>query len=53
MPEVAAAACERLSDNAAFEAAEWLEREKALEDCTIDLVGLIDPGFLPRNGGVP
>ena len=51
-PEVAAAACERLSDNAAFEAAEWLDREKTLEDCTIDLVGLIEGHVLPKSLGM-
>lgn len=47
-PEVAAAACERLSVDAAIEAARWLEREKALEDCTIELVDLLAGRGFPK-----
>lgn len=48
-PEVAAAAIERLSEEAALEAAEWLEREKSLEDCTIALVDLLEGHGLPKS----
>ena len=41
-PDVAAAACDRLSLDAAKDAAEWLEGEKALEGCTIELIDLLD-----------
>lgn len=48
-PAVAAAACERLSDEAATEAAAWLEREKSLEDCTIEIVDLLAGRGFPRG----
>lgn len=47
-PEVAAAACERLSVDAAMEAAAWLDREKALEDCSIELVDLLEGRGFPK-----
>lgn len=48
-PEACANAVDRLGVNAAKEAAEWLEREKALEDCTIELVDLLEGHGLPKS----
>src|SRR5690606_38649514 len=48
-PDVAAAASTKLSDEHAVEAAEWLERQKALEDCTIDLIELLDGRGFPKS----
>ncbi len=48
-PEVAAAACERLSVDGAIEASEWLARESALEDCMIELVELLDGRGFPKK----
>lgn len=48
-PEVAAASVDRLSEDAAKEASAWLEREKALEDCTIDLIDLLDGRGFPKT----
>lgn len=48
-PEVAAAAVKGLSEEAAREAAEWLETEKTLENCTIELVGLLEGSGLPKG----
>ncbi len=47
-PEVAAAAVDRLSDEAAVEAAAWLKREEALRDCTIELVDLLQGRGFPK-----
>ncbi len=41
-PDVAAVACPKLSVDGAREAAAWLETERALEDCTIELIDLLD-----------
>lgn len=48
-PEVAAAACERLSVEAAMQASEWLKREQALEDCSIELVDLLAGRGFPKS----
>lgn len=48
-PEVAAAAVNRLSEEAAREAAIWLEREKLLEDCTIEVVDLLAGRGFPKS----
>ncbi len=41
-PDVAAAACDRLTVEGAISAAAWLEEQSQLEDCTIDLIELLD-----------
>lgn len=41
-PNVAAAACDRLSLEGAYEAAAWLVVEQALEDCTIEIIDLLE-----------
>ena len=48
-PDVAAAAVNRLSPAAAADAAAWLETEKGLENCMIDLVGLLEGHGLPKG----
>lgn len=48
-PEQVAAETPRLSEDAAIEAAAWLEREKALEDCTIEIVDLLEGHGPPRG----
>jgi hypothetical protein len=48
-PHVASAACHRLSPAAAEEAAEWLVREQALEDCSIELVDLLEGHGFPKS----
>lgn len=49
LPEVAAAACPKLSVEAAYDASEWLQREKALEDCSIDLIELVEGRGFPKT----
>lgn len=41
-PTVAAASCDRLSDEAAASASQWLGEQAALEGCTIDLIDLLE-----------
>lgn len=48
-PEAAAAAVERLSSEAAWEAAEYLEREKLLEGCLIELTDLLAGRGFPKK----
>lgn len=47
-PEVASAAVDRLSDEAAAEASVWLKREESLRDCTIELVELLEGRGFPK-----
>lgn len=47
-PDIAAAACERLSAEGAAEASEWLKREQALEDCSIEIVDLLEGHGFPK-----
>jgi len=48
-PAAAAQAVDRLGVESAMKAAEWLDREKALEDCTIELVDLLEGHGLPKG----
>jgi hypothetical protein len=48
-PEAAAAACDRLSPEAAKEASEYLEQKKALENCSIELIGLLNGRGFPKS----
>jgi exodeoxyribonuclease V alpha subunit len=48
-PEEVAKVVPRLTVESAMAAAEWLDREKKLEDCTIELVDLLDGRKFPRT----
>jgi hypothetical protein len=48
-PEAVAEACERLGLVKAIDASQWLEHEVALENCTIDLVGLLEGHGIPKT----
>lgn len=48
-PEACAAAIDRLGVDSAIEASQWLDREKALEDCTIEIVDLLEGHGFPKG----